>query len=926
MLRIGFSTGLLLKLLTAEQRERWFLPSYHDLLNRLGGTKVQANPNPRPSLQFRIRLFAIVLDCILLSTREHFRRFMPNLSRRSARANPFGEISPGGASAAYGPRTVHQRRRKATMETLFHEIRLALRSFAKRPAFFFVTVATLAIGVGSVTTIFSVINGVLLTPLPYPDSSRIVRLGQVSDTPNRLYAMSYPDFADLQQRNRSFQALAASRGVRLTVLGEGEPESFIGAMVSPEFFAALGVAPAVGRGFSSEENSRSAPVVVLSHGLWQRRWGGDPDLVGSSISLSGRPFTVVGIMPPGFLPPEAIYQRRAELWMPLAFVNEELKSQRFNGFLQGIGRLRAGVTQQAAQSELEALGAQLKSEFPQQKRNYTFGLAPLLSETVGSIGSTLKPLFGAVGLLLVIACVNVANLLLVRSSEREREMALRMAIGASRRRLVRQLLTESLVLGGLGGAVGVAIAWGGVGAFIALNPGDVPRLKEVGVDLQVLGFALMVSLLSSLAFGLAPALRSSRRDLTISLKEGAKSSGASNRQERLRSGLVVAQTSLALVLVVAAGLLINSFVRLQGVEKGFDPENVYALTVSHRSQDSDRDSGRPGAPGFYSEVMRRIASIPGVVSVGATAILPLSGDYMYQSLAFEGEVQVPRGERYSVKYQQVAGDYFQVMGIPLHRGRTFDSGDGPSAPLAAVINQSMSRELFGQQSPLGHRFTLGERGLRQGVFEIVGVVGDVRTQELSQSEVPELYFSIGQTPRQSMHIVARTAEADAGILPAMRRQVWSVRSDLPVLHSVRMRDYVSRSIASPRFYTLVLGGFAAVALALALVGIYSTLAYTVSQRSHEVGVRMALGASAGSVLAMILRRGMILVGSGVVLGVGGALLATRALESLVFGIAPTDPLTMAVGAVTVLAGALLASSIPARRATKLDAIAILRSE
>ena len=606
--------------------------------------------------------------------------------------------------------------------------------------------------------------------------------------------------------------------------------------------------------------------------------------------------------------------------MPLSLVNEELKQQRRNTFLVGIGRLNLGVTHEAAQAELDLLGARIREEFPGESGKHHFGVAPLLGQTVGSIASILTMLLGAVGLLLLIACANVAHLSLVRASERGREFALRTAIGAARSRIVRQLMTESLILGLVGGVGGVGIAWIGVAAFVSLNPGDVPRLEEVGLDWRVLGFTLAVSVITSVAFGLAPALSSARMDPAADLKDGGRGGGTSRQRTRLRNGLVIAETSLALVLVIGAGLLINSVVRMTRVETGFDPNNVYAMTVVHPDPRSPEELSV-----FYRQLLDQVAGLPTVTAAGATAILPVSGDYMGQSLAFEGPSAF-EGERYPVKYQQVAGDYFSAIGIPLVRGRVFDAIDGSDGPLVAVINDAMAREVFGETNPLGRRFSLGEDGLREGSFEIVGVVGNARQLSLLEAPVPELYLSFGQAPRRRMNIVVKTATPDAGVLRAMQEQRWSIRPNLPVLRPVMMRQYISGSVAGPRFYAWLLGTFAIVALALALVGIYGTLSYVVSQRAHELGVRMALGASDESVLGLVLRTSMAPVAVGIACGVGAAMAATQALESFVFGITATDPPTLGVAVISVLATALLASLVPARRATKLDPMTVLRNE
>ncbi|MAG70132.1 MAG: hypothetical protein CL471_07575 [Acidobacteria bacterium] len=807
------------------------------------------------------------------------------------------------------------------METLVQDLRIAARTFARKPSFFVVAVATLAIGVGATTTIFSIVDGVLLTPLPYPEPDRIVRVGQVSTEPGRIYAMSYLDFKDLQARNGSFEALAAARGTRVTLLGRGEPEAQLGAFVSPEFFDVVGVAPALGRVFTRAEDEDSAAVVVIAHTLWERRFDADPSLVGRAVTLDGMPFTVVGVLPAGFRAPEALGQGGTQLWMPISTIDAESRAERRNSMLQGIGRLEAGVPLEGARAELELLGGQLREEFPRESGEHHFGLSPLFRQTVGSIATTLTVLLGAVGVLLLIACGNVANLLLVRASERGREFAVRAAIGAGPGRIVRQLLTESLLIGLAGGPAGIGVAWSGVRAFIALSPGDVPRLGEVALDGGVLGFAFAISVATSVVFGLAPAVSSARAraNPAMDLKDGAKGVTASRRHERLRSGLVVAETSLALLLVIGAGLLVNSFIRLNQVDVGFDPDNVYAMSITHPEID-----GADQLTVFYGEVLDEVAALPGVVAAGATAILPISGDSMGQRLAFEG--RAPGDEGYPVTYQQVAGDYFQAIGIPLRRGRVFDVRDGAGSPLVAVINDAMAGDVFGDADPLGRRFSMGEDGLRDGVFEIVGVVGDARQASLVDAPAPELYLAYAQAPRRSMNIVVKTAAEDAGILRAMRERLWSVRDDLPVLRPVVMRQYLAGSVADTRFYTWLFVSFGVVALALALVGIYGTLAYAVAQRGREMGIRIALGASGRAVVTHILRQGMAPVVLGVGVGAAAAVPLTRVLESMVFGVTPSDPATLVVAVVAVLLTAFLTSLVPACRATKLDPISALRDE
>lgn len=826
--------------------------------------------------------------------------------------------------------------RRSVAESFLRDVRLTLRSFVREPAFFFIASGTLAVGVAATTTIFSIVDGVLLRPLPFPDAEQMVRVGQVNpdlvvsdgsfDDTQRVYLMAYLDFVDLHERNRSFSHLAITRGARFTVVGDGDPESYSGAFVSADFFGAVGVQPALGRAFTADEQALGDRVVVLSEGVWQRRWGGDPDLIGNSITLDGRPHTVVGIMPSGFRGPEALGLARRDLWLPASLMEEasaglrDAMANRRDGFLAGIARLRDGVSPEMARRELDRLGAQLREENPESSGDRAWGVARLHAQTVGSAATQVVPLLGAVILLLLIACANVANLLVVRAGDRAKEFAVRAAIGAGRGQIVRQLFTEHLVLGLVAAVAGIGLSWFGVGAFVSLNPGTLPRLGEIGLDGRLLGFAVGLAFATSLIFGLAPAVATKRLDVTAQLKDGSAGSGASPRILRMRNSLVVSETALAFVLVVGAGLLINSFVRLNRIDPGFDPTGVHAMHVALPGAPSDEELVT-----FFDDVLTRVAAIPGVESVGATAILPVSGGRMYQSLTFSGVPQ-PGDEPYSVRYQEVASDYFQTVGIPLVAGRFFEAYDRPGGPLVALVNEAMAREAFGDVDPIGQRFSLGEQGRAEGIFEIVGVVADARVQSLAEAPAPEIYFTHSQVPRTSMEVVAKSATVGAATLRAMQEQVWDVRADLPILRPVVLSEYLSGSIADSRFYTALLGGFAAIALALALVGIYANLAYTVALRAREMSIRMAIGANHHQVLRMVLGRGMTLISIGVAIGLGVALLGTRMLSTFVYGITTTDPLTLGLGATAVLTTALLASWIPAMRATRMEPVEVLRSE
>ena len=803
------------------------------------------------------------------------------------------------------------------VEGFKQDIRVAVRSFFRLPSFSIIAVATLGLGIGAVTSVYSVAYGVLLAPLPYPAPDRIVRVGKLSPERDRLFSLSGPDLADLQERSQTFEALSATRSMSLTIVGDAEPELIRGAIVSSDFFRVLGVAPALGRAWQrGSDRPDAAPVAVLSHGIWQRRWGGDPSVLGRAVQLNGISTTVVGVMPSGFMGPEAVGQRDTEMWLPLALLDPQARGDRRNGFLQVLGRMRTDVSLAAARTELSTLGESLSREFP-GPGDRLFGTFPLHGETIGQARTTLLPLLAAVGLLLVIACVNVANLLLIWAGERQTELALRRALGAGRGRVVRQLLTEGLILGLVGGAVGVTLAVIGVHAVVASNPVVLPRLAEISVDGNAMVFALVVTLLTTVVFSLVPAMRGSRADLAEDLRMGSKGAGVTVGMGRLNGALVVTETALAFV--VGAGLLINSFGRLGQVELGFEPDAVHVVTVSYPGGDTRE------VRGFYDDVLSRIAAFPGVIAVGATVNLPLSGNRQQRRIELEEGPNLGN-EGYSVNYQQVTADYFRTMGIRVLAGRGLEGRDRPGAPLVAVMNQTLARDLFGERSPVGQRFSFLDPTLNEVPYEIVGVVENSRQQRLDTPGEPELYLSFRQSPRARMDIVAGATGPDVSLLSSMRQQVWAVRADLPIRRAIRLSDFVARSIATPRFYMLLLSGFAGLALALALVGIYGTLAYSVSRRTRELGVRMALGASRRAVVGLVLAHGLTLAAIGVLLGVGLALLTTHVLSSFVYGITPTDPATMFAGVVAVLAAAAVACAIPAQRAARLDPVVSLGHE
>ncbi len=805
------------------------------------------------------------------------------------------------------------------------EVRIALRGYARRPLFTLLAVMTLGIGIGAASTIYSVVDSVLLNPLPYPEVDRVYRIGGVSEeSPDRIYAMSYPNFITLQEQTTSFEAFTASRVTRITLLDGDVPESHLMAMVGDEFFAAIGVQPAMGRGVSREDYDAQASVAVLSHDLWTVYFGGDPDVLGRSFTTSGGPFTVIGVMPEDFIPPAGIYQGGSSFWVPLSlWPDTEMMGRRRSGWLAGMVRLAPGVTPEVARAELDALSAGIRESYPEVGERH-FGIHPLIDHTVGSIDETFLPLIGAVALLLLIACVNVANLLLVRASERARELGVRAAIGAGRGRIVRQLVVESSVLAAGGVLLGIALTYLGTDLFVALNPGDVPRLDEVAVQGSALLLAGAIGAITALVFGLAPALLSQTGSLNDQLRGGSRAAGGGRRTGRLWGGLIAVEAALALVLVVGAGLLINSFARMTRVEPGFELSDVYSVAVSI-PDDGDAVSGHA----FVQEVVRTVRDIPGVTAASATNVLPLSGSASYQGPHFDG-IEYPRDEDgsdgYSTRYQRVTPGYFETLEIPVLRGRAFDDGDDANSPRVAVVNEALVRDVFGDLDPIGATFTLGPNGLAQGQFSIVGVVADARSYSLTEAPVPEMYFTHAQTTSGFMYILAESPNADRSILEAMRSAVAAVRGDVPPRLPRSLEEYRSTSIAGPRFYASLLGALAAIALALALVGVYGTLSYVFERRAREMGLRKALGATRESLLRYMLARGMRPVLVGVALGILIALPATRILESFVFEIEPTDPATIAVTTIAILGAALLAMLIPARRATSRDPMQVLREE
>jgi putative ABC transport system permease protein len=761
------------------------------------------------------------------------------------------------------------------MSRLLQDIRYGLRTLRRNSGFTVVAVLTLALGIGATTAIFSVVNGVLLRPLPFRDADRLAMVW-LDNVPQgiRQDITSYPTFADWREQNRVFEGMAGFSPQQANLTGEAEPERIARAAVTAGFFPLLGVEPARGRGFDvREEEQGSHRVAVLGHGLWQRRFGGDPEVLGRTIQMNGDEFTVVGVMPPGFDFPSA-----SQLWVPLA-PSEQLREARGAFWLYTLGRLRPGVTVEAAQREMDGIDARLGEEYPALSRFGVF-VQPVRDYLVGDVRPALLVLLGAVAFLLLIASANVANLLLARSAAREREMAIRAAMGAGQRRLVGQLLTESLVLALAGGALGVVIATWGVQLLKWLSPADLPRMENVGVDATVLGFAFLVSLLTGVAFGLVPALQVSRTPLARPLREGSRGLSGGRRGQRTRKVLIVGELALALVLLIGAGLLLQSFSRLRSVDPGFRAENVLTLRLSLSGSDY-RDPAR--VVGFWEQLLERVESLPGVASAaGATDVL-LPELANSSTVTIEGRPRSPDEETVEVPIDVVTPGLFRTLGTPLLHGRDFSGADDRDAAPVAIINEAMARRFWPDADPVGQRFRYGGENSQDPWRTVVGVVADARRTSLEQEARPSTFLPVRQNAASSLVVVVRTAGDPLALAGAVRREVRAIDPNVPIAQLSTLEGLLSERLAQRRFSALLLGIFSALALLLASVGVYGVIAYTVSQSTREIGIRMALGAHRRNVLRLVLGQVSVLVLLGIGIGLAGALALSRTLAGMLYG-------------------------------------------
>jgi putative ABC transport system permease protein len=810
------------------------------------------------------------------------------------------------------------------METLWQDLRQGARSLSRQPTFTVVAVIALALGIGANTAIFSVVDAVLLRALPYRDADRLVTVWEHNKRRgNTQNVINLGNFFDWKNQNSVFEDMATFFDMTANLTSGGEPEEIPSQIATPNLFNILGVNPIMGRVFTEDDGKQGAArVVMLSYGLWQRRFGGDTQIVGRKLILNGVETTVVGVMPPGFnwhVKGGSMTRKIAEMWAPWQ-INESMR-QRGGRFASAVARLKPEVSPERAQAEMNAIGARLEQQYNDFNASWGVTVVPLRKQFTGEIRLALFVLLGAVGMVLLIACANVANLSLARAAGRQREMAVRAALGAGRWRIIRQLLTESLLLAGLGCLAGLALAWWGTDLLVSLAPPELLNLPQVKINAAVLGFTFLVSLLTGVIFGLIPAFEAARLRLTESLKEGGKNIGGA-RSHWIRNLLVVAEIALALVLLVGAGLLIRSFARLQGIDPGFNANNVLTMKVSLPGRKYDTDRKRID---FFRQAVAQMQSLPGVESVGAASFLPFAAPHAGTGVEIEGRPKLPPGQGLGTGVIVTDQNYFRTMQIPLKRGRLFTDQEAAEMRHVVVVNEAFAEKNFPGEDPLGKRVVIDMKDDNQPC-EIIGVVGDSKHMKLDAKTEPMSYWPHPELTYSGMTLVLRAQGEPTAIANAARNVIRTLDPEQPVADVRTMENLIGTSVARARFNTLLLTIFAVVALLLASLGIYGVVAYSVAQRTREIGVRMALGARRMDVLRLVVRRGMTLALGGVALGVPASFALTRLMETLLFNVSATDPLTFAGIPLLLIFVALLACLIPARRAAKVDPMVALRYE
>ena len=800
---------------------------------------------------------------------------------------------------------------------MINDFRYALRQLVKAPSFTIVAILTLALGIGACTAIFSVVNTVLLRPLDYPDPDRIVIIRETQLPKFPEFAVSPPNYLDWAKQAKSFEYLAAYGGAALNLTGEGEPQRLIGVRATAHYFDVYGVKPVLGRMLLPEEDVQGKNhVVVLSHGFWQRVFGGARDVIGRAIQLNGEPYNVVGVAPPGFG-----LASKVDVWTPMAFQPEETANDARGGhYLNVVGRLKPGVTVAQARAEMELIADQLAKQYPDPNKGWSILMMPIQDYLVSEVKPVLYTLFAAVGCVLLIACANLANLLLARATARHREISIRAALGAGRARLIRQLLTESVVLAICGGIAGVVLARWGLDALLALAPATLPRTSDIRLDSGVLFFSLALSVLTGLVFGIAPAWLAARTDVNEALKQGTRGATEGGVRGRLRSALVVIEVVFALMLLGGAGLLARSFIQLAKVDPGFNPENATLLRLSLPQKKYALPEQQTA---FADALLERVKVLPGVHAAGVTHSMPIVSDYLL-GFNIEGRPAIAPSDLPSTNYYTVTPDYFKAMGIRLIRGRVFTAQDDAKAPRVALINETMARQHFPNEDPIGKRINItnGPETWR----EIVGIVGDIKQYGVDQATTAQAYEPFAQVPFTSVNLVMRTNGSPAALLGALRPAVYAIDKDQPIGIIRPLEEIMAESIARQRFAMTLLSVFSAVALVIAAVGIYGVMAYNVIQRTGEFGIRMALGAQPGDVMRLVLTQGGKLIGLGLLIGLVATLAASRAMGSMLFNTSAYDPLTLGTITILLAAVALVACFFPANRATKVNPIEALRSE
>ena len=853
---------------------------------------------------------------------EAYRRTLSELSESELLARELRRVERQSNAEPMIPGT---NRRTRMMADLWQDLRYGARMLRKQPGFTLVAVLTLALGIGANTAIFTVVNALLLRPLPYPEAERLT---VVATTMRRegveVRSTSYPDLVSWRDQNTVFEQLAARTANSFSLLSGNEPERVNGELVSANYFSLLGVRAIHGRDFLAEEDQTpdAQRVAVVGAGLWQRRFGGNPELVGQTIQLSDGNYTVVGIMPEGFRGVSDM----AELWLPIMMTSavrpaKDLQ-ERDQRWLSAVARLKPGVSLLQAQTEMDTIARQLEQTYPDSNANRGAQVTLLHEQLFGNMQQMLWILLGAVGCVLLVACANVANLLLQRAATRRKETAIRLALGATRGRLMRQLLTESLLLALSGGALGVLVAYWSADFLVTLSPITFPSFVKLRLDAWVLGFSLVISVATGLLFGLTPALHAARPALNEALNDTSRGTSGGLGRSRMLGALVVSEIALALVLLVGAGLMIRSLQRLHSVDPGFDSEQLLTMRFSLPAPKYPRAQ----IGGFTQQLHERLRALPGVRAVALSSDLPLSGDTSAGPIELEGQTAVPADSEIRMYRHRVTPQFFATLGIPLVQGRDFTADDRAQAPGVVIVSEALARRYWPGENPLGKR--LKEQGESNPWLSIVGVAADVKYRGLPQNPNadPDVYYPLQQRPTNNLSLAVRTEADPAGLTGVIRSELQKLDPDLPVYGVTTMAQRVTNQTTQARFSTWLLGIFGGLALLLAAVGIYSVMAYAVEQRTHELGIRLALGAGAGDVLRLVLRHGMRLALLGVALGLGAALVVTRLMKGLLFGVAAIDPLTYAGIALLLTAVVLVACWLPARRAARVDPIVALRYE